>query len=436
MLFFFAGNLQGEFPLFRNKDVTNKLKIEQIIKAADAIALTHNGKFHADDVFSTALLFYLNSEIKIVRANKVPQDFAGLVYDIGRGEFDHHQKDSRIRENGVPYAAFGLLWEALGADILGEEQAQKFDEEFVQPLDSNDNTGEKNELASLIGGFNPVWDEEGGSDEAFFEAVRVAGKILEHKFSKYKAKERADNQVEGYLKQHEKDVLAGKKEGEERILVLPQFVPCQKKLQETQIEFVIFPSNRGGYCIQPQKREHSMNYKCSFPETWLGLENEELQKETGLASASFCHKGGFLMVVDALEDAIKACKISQRAYQFQPVLVTVTRDGDLEETTEELLRKIPGMEQAKMVRKAFSDVPELSTEHGYSEVVLEKQEWKQLQKEKVAELLGDRPEAVYVDGTAFETYPVIHLLRKKKITVLTQTEVDGETRIIRIPSGS
>ena len=73
----------------------------------------------------------------------MPDDFTGIVFDIGRGEFDHHQKDSRIRENGVPYAAFGLLWEAVGADILGEELAVKFDESFVQPLDNNDNTGEE-----------------------------------------------------------------------------------------------------------------------------------------------------------------------------------------------------------------------------------------------------------------------------------------------------
>ena len=409
--------------------------IEQI-KESNAVALTHGGKFHADDVFSTALLFYINPQIKILRKNQVPDDFTGLVYDIGRGAFDHHQKDSRIRENGVPYAAFGLLWEALGADILGEELAGQFDEEFVQPLDCNDNTGEKNELASLIGSFNPSWDEEGGSDDAFFEAVSVAGKILEHKFLKYQANGRADEQVERVLLQHEQAVLAGEKPDEEKILVLKEFVPCQKKLKETEIEFVVFPSNRGGYCIQPQKREHSMNYKCSFPERWLGLEKEELQKESGLKSASFCHKGGFLMTVDTLEDAIEACKISQREYRFQPVVVTVTKDCELDPQMEKLLREIPGMERAKMVRKSFSDIPKLTSEHGYDEVALEKQEWKQLQKEKCKELLAEKPEAVYVDGTVWETYPVVHLLRKKKITVLTKAEVDGEICLIRIPSGS
>lgn len=71
--------------------------IEQI-KQKDACAFTHGGKFHADDVFSSALLLYINPEISITRGNSVPDDFTGIVFDIGRGEFDHHQKDSRIRK--------------------------------------------------------------------------------------------------------------------------------------------------------------------------------------------------------------------------------------------------------------------------------------------------------------------------------------------------
>lgn len=133
--------------------------LEQI-KKPNAKAFTHSGKFHADDVFSSALLLYLNPQITITRGNRVPEEYDGIVFDIGRGRYDHHQRDSRVRENGVPYAAFGLLWEELGSGILGGTLAQRFDEEFVQPLDNNDNTGEKNELATLIGNFNPVWDAQ------------------------------------------------------------------------------------------------------------------------------------------------------------------------------------------------------------------------------------------------------------------------------------
>lgn len=397
----------------------------EMIRQKDASAFTHSGKFHADDVFSSALLLYLNPEITITRGNKVPDDFDGIVFDIGRGRYDHHQKDSRIRENGIPYAAFGLLWEDLGCEILGDELAEKFDEAFVQPLDNNDNTGEKNELASLIGSFNPSWDENGGTDEAFFRAVSVAGMILENKFARYLGNERADKRIEEVLETRDQT-------GDSRILVLPEFIPCQKRLSETEVAFVIFPSNRGGYCIQPQKKEYSLNYKCSFPSEWLGLENEELQKETGLSSATFCHKGGFLMSVGDLSDAIRACQISLDAFTEEITLVNLGDDT----SADTLLVQLPGLAHAKIIHKSLPEFPELTLDGIYGEVTMEKPEWKTYVKDQVKELLKTKPEAVYVNGNLFSLYPIVHQLRKKHIPVLTSSMKDGKKIIIRIPSGS
>ena len=255
------------------------------IKQKNASAFTHSGKFHADDVFSAALLLYLNPEITIARGNIVPENYEGLVFDIGRGQYDHHQKDSRIRDNGVPYAAFGLLWEKLGPEILGEELAQKFDESFVQPLDINDNTGEKNELATLIGNFNPGWDSKGSNDEAFFQAVSVAGMILENKFERYLGNERADRRVEEVLAEHTEALASGETPAENtNILVLPEFIPCQKRLSETlcqvpesvtlPLQYWLLP----GYCtdhnsLQSGTRSVPSDLSCSdceikSPDPW------------------------------------------------------------------------------------------------------------------------------------------------------------------------
>ena len=414
------------------------------IKKKDARAFTHGGKFHADDVFSAALLFYINPEITILRGNRVPDDFDGIVFDIGRGAYDHHQRDSRVRENGVPYAAFGLLWEAVGAEILGEELAEEFDEAFVQPLDHNVNTGEINELANLIGNFNPTWDAQGGNDEAFFQAVSVAGMILENKFERYRGNERADRRVEEILEEHRQAVTSGKRDSEDaKILILPEFVPCQKRLSETEIAFVIFPSNRGGYCIQPQKKEYSMNYKCSFPKQWLGLENEELQAATGLASAGFCHKGGFLMTVGDEADAIRACEISLEEYEQKPVIVCLWDAGEAQETkncereeTEQLLRQIPDMTDAQICHMTLPLLPDLEEQGVYAEVAMEKEDWKTYIKDFVKQILEYKPEAVYVTADLFAAYPVVHALRKKHMPVLMRAKKEGKTRIVRLPSGS
>lgn len=403
------------------------------IKKKDACAFTHSGKFHADDVFSAALLLYLNPKINITRGNKVPEEYEGLVFDIGRGQYDHHQKDSRVRENGVSYAAFGLLWEALGAEILGQELAVKFDETFVQPLDNNDNTGEKNELAILIGNFNPAWDAANTGDEEFFQAVSVAGMILENKFERYRGNQRADRRIEEILEAHEKAMAAGDKPKSERqILVLPEFVPCQKRLSETAIAFVIFPSNRGGYCIQPQKKEYSLNYKCNFPAEWLGLENEELAAATGLKSASFCHKGGFLMSVGTLEDAVNACLISLQEFHEESVVVSF--GGSVE--TDELLAQLLKLKPAKVVHLDFPELPEMEIQGVFGEILMEKQDWKKAVKEQVKQILRYKPEAVFVGNSLFSAYPVVHMLRKKHIPVLTVVEKDGQKLLVRIPSGS
>ena len=89
------------------------------IETADAI--THGGVFHADDVFATVLLHRLHPKWRFCRAAELPVPIPdkAIFYDIGGGEFDHHQANySETRQNGVKYAAFGLLWRAFGTDLL------------------------------------------------------------------------------------------------------------------------------------------------------------------------------------------------------------------------------------------------------------------------------------------------------------------------------
>ena len=101
-----------------------------------ANGFTHAGKFHADDVFATALLQILRPDIKITRGFVVPDDFDGIVYDVGFGMFDHHQEPRECRPNGVPYAALGLLWRVLGPGLVGERQARLIDENFILAVPS------------------------------------------------------------------------------------------------------------------------------------------------------------------------------------------------------------------------------------------------------------------------------------------------------------
>lgn len=272
-------------------------------------ALTHGGKFHADDVFSTALLKLINPDIKTKRGFEVPENFGGLVYDIGGGKYDHHQENSEVRENGVPYAAFGLLWREFGAGMISkgcpqeaaEKEAERFDEKFIQPIDLDDNTGCGNQLSGVIGAFNPCWDSLKSADECFEEAVNFAITILKNKFESIFSIQRAKELVE--------KALADLKDN---IVILPKFAPWKMVLVPSDAEFVVYPSQRGGYSAQVIPKDlDTKESKCDFPEEWAGKPENELPQISGVETLKFCHKGRFIISAKTLEDIIKACKIAQ-----------------------------------------------------------------------------------------------------------------------------
>lgn len=259
---------------------------------------THGGIFHADDVFSAALLTYLYPDIKITRGFVVPEDFDGIVFDIGLGEFDHHQVDRRVRENEVPFAAFGLLWEKFGKEILGEEDAQNFDEGFIQQLDNADNTGEKNILSGIIANFNPTWNSTKTSDEAFDEAKKFALDILCRKFKYIKSNQEAQKIITGFIEK-----------SNDFYVQMPYYVPWKKAILQTNKTFVIYPSKRGGFNAQavPIDKDTS-DLRCPFPESWRGKSQEEIFSESGINGINFCHNSGFLISTNSVETAVEACK--------------------------------------------------------------------------------------------------------------------------------
>lgn len=261
---------------------------------------THGGTFHADDVFSTALLKILNPDIEITRGFEVPENFDGIVYDIGLGKFDHHQLDNEIRKNGIPYASFGKLWREFGTMLFSQEQCNLFDISFIHSLDNADNTGEKDSLSMIISNMNPLWDDTRTEDECFKEAVNFAIYILNIQFDKIKAKERANSEV-----------LKKIKEMKDGILILDKYMPYQEQaIKNKNVKFVIYPSKRGGYNIQViPKTFHTQEGRIPFPDEWLGASKETL--DTYVKGMFFCHKANFLASADTLENAIKVAKTAK-----------------------------------------------------------------------------------------------------------------------------
>ena len=259
---------------------------------------THGGIFHADDVFTTALLKILNPDFTWERGFEVPEDFDGIVYDIGFGEFDHHQADSRVRENGVPYAAFGLVWEKYGHFVMDKEDAESFDNEFVQMIDKTDNTGARNPISSIIHDMNPEWNEAVSSDVAFAKAVDYAITALKTQFKHIQAKRAANKLVKNKLR-----------EAVGHVLYIGDYIPWRNTLRETNIDYVIYKSNRGGYNIQTVPHKEGNETEVSFPVEWRGKTREELEEISGISGLTFCHNGGFLCATDTLDAAWAVTKM-------------------------------------------------------------------------------------------------------------------------------
>ncbi len=268
---------------------------------------THSGKFHADDVFSTAVLRLVNPEFTVERVFKFPEDTENcIVYDIGGGSFDHHGVDIKFHENGCRYASFGLIWDEYGPELSGSQNAfKRIEEKFVSVIDEADNGGEPDMLSKVISSFNPSWDSDENRDEAFEEAVDIAMKILIKTIEREKAIEKADSIVYGALEKMEN-----------KIVILDKFVPFSKLLTGTDAVYAIYPSLRGGYCVQGVPVEdESRDVKVPFPKQWRGLEECDIESVSGIKGMKFCHNSGFMASSDTLESAVEIALKSMEYYK-------------------------------------------------------------------------------------------------------------------------
>ena len=293
------------------------IKITQNIEEANSI--THSGTFHADEIFASLILSKILPEITLIRVQeltgKVKENV--IVYDIGGGKFDHHQLGGNgQRSNGVKFAACGLMWKEYGRQVLKKYKVKEVDyvwnyvdKNFIQFIDANDN-GQLPKLPTdyrdvhishIIGLFNPKWDEEVESDEKFIQALQLAeiifDEFLQDTISKVKAKDLVELAIE---------------KSTNGIMILEQFMPWKEFLLASQkekakdINFVVFPSKRGGYNVYAVPKEiGSFENRKGLPIEWRGLRDRALQKVTGVESARFCHNAGFICSAETIEDAIK-----------------------------------------------------------------------------------------------------------------------------------
>lgn len=291
------------------------------------ILVTHDSKFHADDIFACATLqLFLekeNQSYRVIRTrDKEVMAHADYVFDVG-GEYDHEKKHydhhqiggAGKRENDIPYAAFGLVWKHYGAKLCdSQEIADIIERKLVQPIDADDNgvslvsslhgDVSPRTLQSVLYAFRPTWKEgftDTEFDKRFHEQVRFAKKLLQREIQVV-----CDNMpVKDFIREAYNQAV------HKQIITLQASYPWQTFMDDyPDVLYVIFPRGNTWRVGATSKEKFSFDLKKPLPQPWAGLRDHELATVTGVSDAVFCHNGRFLAVAQSLEGAQQLAQLA------------------------------------------------------------------------------------------------------------------------------
>lgn len=278
------------------------------------IIATHNGPFHADDVFAIAILKLIYPDAEVIRTRDetllTQADMrvdVGVKYDPSTNDFDHHQ-GAPLRENGIPYASAGLVWKHYGEQLIDKELLDRIDKRLFQGMDATDNgvafpllndSIEPYTMSSMVDAFNPQWNENQAQDH-FSQAVELAQRIIKREIIRVQSHQAADNIVREALQKYE----------DEEYFVLEQYVPWKKiAIDESDKLFCVHPGTDGNWnAVAVTVKSGSFENRLDFPKAWAGFRDEELAKASGVQDAVFSHYNRFICVAKSREGAIKFVK--------------------------------------------------------------------------------------------------------------------------------
>jgi uncharacterized UPF0160 family protein len=291
------------------------------------LIVTHDSGFHADDVFAAATLSLYFEKIDqpfIIRRSREIEDIekADIVFDVGleydpeKGRFDHHQREGAgERENGIPYAAFGLIWKHFGKDLVdGSDMVwQAVDDQLAAPIDGPDNGVKLDEIK--FPGVKPfylgdvltlLFGKGKDPNKEFAEAVQFAKRILSEFIERMKIGEvMRQDVISIYENTEDKELLIIDKPYTRQLVWLAM-------LDKPEVLFSVFPSRSGdGWKVLGMKDDIAVfSVRKDLPKEWGGLQDKELQKVTGVEDAVFCHRKLFLAEARSKDGAIALAKLA------------------------------------------------------------------------------------------------------------------------------
>jgi uncharacterized UPF0160 family protein len=293
--------------------------------------VTHDGDFHADDVFAVATLtLYLDKigekyriirtrDEEIIEKGDYVLDVGG-IYDEDENKFDHHQEN--FKDKGlfdIPYSSFGLIWKHFGMHLIENKNVwKKVKSELVTQIDANDNGIEISiqsfndlpalDMDTIIFSWLPPYNErtEEKLYTSFLQAIDFARDFLVRTIHKEIAKEDMREEFE-IVSKSKKNIL---KTDSLKALILPKPLPWADFLEDdNDIDFVVFQRDDGNWmarAVPTNKRSKKVKFS---KRSWMGLENDKLIEKTGVNDLILYHKTGYVLLGKTKESIIKTLEI-------------------------------------------------------------------------------------------------------------------------------
>ncbi|MBI2630872.1 MYG1 family protein [Candidatus Nomurabacteria bacterium] len=288
--------------------------------------ITHDGAFHADDIFASAALSIMlereNISFEIIRSRdpKVWKtgDFVydiGGIYDESKNLFDHHQVGGAGKSpRNIEYSSMGLVWKKFGEKIAGSKKAAEIIEKrLCAPIDAWDNGFDLVEnkydvapyyLQNVFFAMSPTWKEEDVNiDDMFLKCVELAKNILLREIV----------QAQDTLEAEEAVISVYNKTEDKRIIVLEKNYPFEYMLWTfPEPLFAVYPRKTSGtWGVKAIRQDpKSFNNRKNMPKLWAGLSDEDFVNVSGVADALFCHRGLWLAGAKSKVGAIKLAQIA------------------------------------------------------------------------------------------------------------------------------
>ena len=282
----------------------------------------HSGNFHADDIFSVATLaLHLGYVPKIIRTRdekKISQ--ADYVFDVGgeydpdRNRFDHHQAGGGgKREDGIPYASFGLVWKQFGEEMAGsKEVVDMIEKKLVAVIDADDNAFEicqnyicdaRPYTVSDYVIYRDFITLEKDRDGVFKKLVIWAMETLQMEIKIAKLL------IEDYKKVEITYLFSENK----KVIVLDGDYAWEGVLTKyPEPLFVIKPSvNIKSWKIYAVRNKGDrFKNRADLPATWASKRGDDLARVTGVTDAIYCHHQRYMAIAGSKEGALKMAELA------------------------------------------------------------------------------------------------------------------------------